>query len=35
MIENPFPYTESDEKVVERIIDADVAMINLVVLPAG
>ncbi len=35
MIEQPFPYTESDEKVVERIIDADVAMINHVVLPAG
>ncbi len=35
MIEKPFPYTESDEKVVERIIDADVAMINHVVLPVG
>ncbi len=35
MIETAYDYTGTDERVIERIIDADVAMINHVVLPAG
>ncbi len=35
MIETPYAYTATDEKVIERLIDADVAMINHVVLPPG
>lgn len=35
MIETIFTYTVSDEKVVERLVNEDVAMINHVVLPAG
>lgn len=33
MIETAYPYTVSDDKTIERLVDADVAMINHVVLP--
>lgn len=35
MIETIFTYTATDEKVIERLINEDVAMINHVVLPGG
>lgn len=35
MIEKVFTYTATDEKVIERLIEEDVAMINHVVLPIG
>ncbi len=35
MIEKPYPFTQSNQKVIEKLVGDDVAMINHVVLPAG
>jgi quercetin dioxygenase-like cupin family protein len=35
MIEKPYSFTTGDEKVIERLVDEDVAMINHVILPKG
>ncbi len=35
MIERAYPYTVSDEKTIEQLVQEDVAMLNHVVLPAG